>query len=58
MYQVGTAKKDITPSTRGIGMMGYGMWFNRAKEVETQLYARAFVFQHDATQKKIHHHSY
>lgn len=53
MFLVGTAKVDITPEAKGVGMMGYGMWHNRVKGIETRLYARAFVFQEKGSTKKL-----
>lgn len=52
-YLIGTSKKDITVFIKNIGMMGYGMWFNKVHGVETNLYARAFVIEHTATKKRI-----
>lgn len=53
MLLTGTGMADITTFKKGIGMMGYGMHFNYVEEVETPLYARAFVFKNQETQKKI-----
>jgi neutral ceramidase len=52
-YLSGTAKKDITAFVKNVGMMGYGMWFNKVHGVETPIYARAFVIEHIATKKRI-----
>jgi neutral ceramidase len=52
-YKVGVAKTDITAFVKGVGMMGYGMWFNKVQNIETPLFARAFVIQHEATNKKV-----
>ncbi len=48
----GSAKKDITLLKKGVGMMGYGMWFNIVKDVETPLFARAYVFIDEVSGKK------
>ena len=53
MYKIGSAKTDITPKTRNIGMMGYGMGHNIAKSKATPLHARAFVIEHKKSGKKI-----
>jgi len=53
MYSVGTSKKEITAFKKGVGMMGYGMWFNKVEAVETPLFARAFVIQHKESGKKV-----
>ncbi|TVR76059.1 MAG: hypothetical protein EA412_14470 [Chitinophagaceae bacterium] len=45
MLRAGTSKKDITAFKSGVGMMGYGMYHNRVKSVETPLFARAVVFE-------------
>ena len=44
MLQVGCAKADITAFKRGIGMLGYGQFFNTMEGIETPLYARAVTF--------------
>jgi neutral ceramidase len=46
MYEVGAAKKDITAFHKGVGMMGYGMHWNRVEDVETPLHVRAYFFRH------------
>jgi neutral ceramidase len=53
MYRAGAAKKDITILIKGVGMMGYGMWFNKVADIETPIYARAFVIQHIESGKKV-----
>jgi neutral ceramidase len=53
MYLIGAAKTDITAFKKGVGMLGYGLYFNTMEEVETQLYARTFVFIDPATQAKV-----
>ena len=45
MYNIGAAKKDITIFKENCGMLGYGMFHNVVKAVETQLFVRAFVIQ-------------
>lgn len=53
MYKIGAAKADITAFKLGVGMMGYGMYFNIVKGVETDLYARAYVLEDDSTGRKL-----
>ncbi|MCF8278377.1 MAG: neutral/alkaline non-lysosomal ceramidase N-terminal domain-containing protein [Flavobacteriales bacterium] len=53
MYEIGVGKADITAFKLGVGMMGYGMYFNIVKGVETDLYARAVVFRDPTTGKKV-----
>ena len=53
MYEVGVAKADITAFKLGVGMMGYGMYFNIVKGVETDLFARAVVIRDTTTGKKV-----
>lgn len=53
MYEVGTAKADITAFKKDVGMMGYGMFHNRISGVETPLFARAFVVKDLTTKRKI-----
>ena len=53
MLLCGSAKKDITYFKPGVGMMGFGMWFNIVKEVETPLFARAYVFIDQESGKKV-----
>lgn len=53
MFEIGTGISDITAFKKGVGMMGYGMYFNTVEEVETPLSARAFVVKNSETQKKI-----
>ena len=53
MLLCGSAKKDITYFKPGVGMMGFGMWFNIVKEVETPLLARAYVFIDQESGKKV-----
>ncbi len=53
MYKIGAAKADITAFKLGVGMLGYGMYFNIVKGVETDLYARAYVLEDDQTGRKL-----
>jgi len=53
MYEIGVGKADITAFKLGVGMMGYGMYFNIVKGVETDLFARAVVFRDTTTGKKV-----
>jgi neutral ceramidase len=53
MFEIGTGIGDITAFKKGIGMMGYGMHFNTVEEIETPLFARAFVIKDPSTQKKV-----
>ena len=53
MYEVGVGKADITAFKLGVGMMGYGMYYNIVKGVETDLFARALVIRDTVTGKKI-----
>lgn len=53
MYLIGVSKTDITAFVKGVGMMGYGMWFNKVQGVETPIYARAFVIEHETSNKRV-----
>lgn len=53
MYEVGVAKADITAFKLGVGMLGYGMFYNIVKGVETDLFARAVVIRDTTTDKKV-----
>lgn len=53
MYEVGAGKADITVFKLGVGMMGYGMYYNIVKGVETDLFARALVIRDTTTGKKV-----
>lgn len=53
MYRIGAAKADITGFKLGVGMLGYGMYFNIVKGVETDLYARAYVIEDGTTGRKV-----
>ena len=52
MFEIGAGKADITAFKLGVGMLGYGMYYNIVKGVETNLYARAFVFRDTLTGRK------
>jgi len=52
MFEIGAGKADITAFNIGVGMLGYGRYFNIVKGVETNLYARAFVFRDTLTGQK------
>ncbi len=52
-FEAGTGIADITAFKKGVGMMGYGMWFNKVQERGTGLNVRAFVFRDTASGKKI-----
>ncbi|MBW8050664.1 MAG: hypothetical protein FVQ77_10075 [Cytophagales bacterium] len=52
MIETGTAKTNITTFKKGVGMMGYGQYSQKVEGVETDLFARAFVFLDTATKKK------
>ncbi len=45
MYKAGSAKVDITILVNKAGLMGYGRPWNKAKAIETPIFARAFVFE-------------
>ena len=53
MFLIGAAKTDITAFKKGVGMLGYGLYFNTMEEVETPLYARTFVYVDPGTQSKV-----
>ena len=53
MLLCGSAKKEITYFKPGVGMMGFGMWFNIVKGIETPLFVRAYVFVDKETGKKL-----
>lgn len=53
MYEIGVGKADITAFKLGVGMMGYGMYYNIVKGVETDLFARAVVIRDSKTGKKL-----
>jgi hypothetical protein len=45
MYQIGSSKVNITIYKEHVGMLGYGRHFHYMRGVETEQYARAFVFE-------------
>ena len=53
MYEVGVGKADITAFKLGVGMMGYGMYFNIVKGVETDLFSRAVAIRDTTTGKQV-----
>ncbi|MBK7148575.1 MAG: neutral/alkaline non-lysosomal ceramidase N-terminal domain-containing protein [Bacteroidetes bacterium] len=53
MYQVGTGKGDITAFVKGVGMLGYGIYYNTMESVETSLTARAYIFMDEKRDKKL-----
>jgi len=53
MFLIGIGKADITAFERGAGMLGYAMHSHVALNVETPLFARAYVIQDIEKQNKI-----
>jgi neutral ceramidase len=53
MYRVGIGKADITAFVKGVGMLGYGIYYNTMEGVETPLSARTYIFEDLITNKKI-----
>ena len=53
MFLIGAAKTDITAFKKGVGMLGYGLYFNTMEAIETPLYARAFVLKDPAKKTKL-----
>jgi neutral ceramidase len=51
LLKIGIGKADITAFKKGVGMLGYGIATHVMRDIETQLFARAFVFE-DETGKK------
>lgn len=45
MLRIGRGKGDITAFYKNAAMLGYAMYHHIMKEIETPLYARAFVFE-------------
>jgi neutral ceramidase len=45
MYRIGTSKVKITIYKEHVGMLGYGRHFHYMRGVETEQYARAFIFE-------------
>src|SRR3990172_2397567 len=53
MFEAGTGKADITAFKKGVGMMGYGQYAQKVDAIESNLFARAFVFRDTDTGKKV-----
>jgi neutral ceramidase len=53
MFSIGLGKADITAFEKGSSMLGYGMYTHVALDVETPLYARAYIIEDLAQQHKI-----
>ncbi|MDB5228744.1 MAG: hypothetical protein JWN78_2937 [Bacteroidota bacterium] len=53
MLFIGTGKGDITAFFKGTGLLGYGLPTHYALDVETPLYARAFVFEQLDKSRKV-----
>src|SRR3978361_1712777 len=53
MFHIGVAKSDITAFKKGVGMLGYGLYFNTMETVETPLFARAFVIKDTKAGSKV-----
>ena len=53
MFLIGLGKADITAFERGSSMLGYGMYSHIALDVETPLFARAYLIQDIDKQNKI-----
>lgn len=53
MYYIGTGRGDITAFVKGVGMLGYGIYYNTMESVETPLTARAYIFMDEKKEKKI-----
>jgi neutral ceramidase len=53
MFLIGAAKTDITAFKKGAGMLGYGLYSNTMEDIETRLFARAFVILDPASQTKV-----
>lgn len=49
MYKIGCGKADITAFKRGVGMLGYALPTHIMLDVETPLYARAYIFDDKET---------
>ena len=47
--KIGIGKADVTAYYDRSGMLGYAMFFHIMKDIESNLYARAFVFENDQT---------
>lgn len=53
MWKIGAAKADITAFKKGVGMLGYGLYFNTMESIETPLFARAFIIQDETAGTKV-----
>jgi neutral ceramidase len=53
MYLIGCGKADITAYVKGVGMLGFGMYFHTMEGVETPLYSRAFVLADSEKKTKV-----
>ncbi|MFH1319664.1 MAG: neutral/alkaline non-lysosomal ceramidase N-terminal domain-containing protein [Bacteroidota bacterium] len=53
MFEAGTGKADITAYKKGVGMMGYGRYSQKVRKIESNLFARAFVFRDTISGKKV-----
>lgn len=53
MIEAGTGKADITAFKKGVGMMGYGQYAQKVEAIESNLFARAYVFRDTDTGKKV-----
>lgn len=53
MYLVGLGKGDITAFVKGVGMLGYGIYYNTMERIDTPLWARAYIFIDQETKRKI-----
>ena len=52
-WQVGCGRADITGEPWRIGLMGYGMRFQRSSGIELRQWARAFVFVDRASERRL-----
>lgn len=53
MLFIGTGKGDITAFFKGVGLLGYGLPHHHMLDIETPLYARAFVFEQPDKGQKV-----
>ena len=53
MLSIGIGKGDITAFFKGLGMLGYGLPNHYMTDIETPLYARAFVIEQPDQAQKI-----
>ena len=53
MIEAGTGKADITAFKKGVGMMGYGQYAQKVEAIESNLFARAYVFRYSDIGKKV-----